>query len=224
MITLDGGATITTAGQRDQGSYALNASNGGIIDASAGGKFLLNGDILAAGGVAANSTLPAQNSTITLTMGNSSLWNGASYIESNAAGTGTLALTMNDAVWNMRDSSTLTSLTLNAGGTINFQHAEDAARQTLTINEDYTGNGGKLVFNTVLSDDTSETDRLIVKGNTSGRSAVDVNNIGGAGAQTVEGIEIVSVGGNSEGTFEKASRIVAGVMTITLCRKVRIGF
>lgn len=210
VITLDGGATITTAGQRDQGSYALNASNGGIIDASAGGKFLLNGDILAAGGVAANSTLPAQNSTITLTMGNSSLWNGASYIESNAAGTGTLALTMNDAVWNMRDSSTLTSLTLNAGGTINFQHAEDAAWQTLTINEDYTGNGGKLVFNTVLSDDTSETDRLIVKGNTSGRTAVDVNNIGGAGAQTVEGIEIVSVGGNSEGTFEKASRIVAG--------------
>lgn len=210
VITLDGGATITTAGQRDQGSYALNASNGGIIDASAGGKFLLNGDILAAGGVAANSTLPAQNSTITLTMGNSSLWNGASYIESNAAGTGTLALTMNDAVWNMRDSSTLTSLTLNAGGTINFQHAEDAAWQTLTINEDYTGNGGKLVFNTVLSDDTSETDRLIVEGNTSGRTAVDVNNIGGAGAQTVEGIEIVSVGGNSEGTFEKASRIVAG--------------
>lgn len=210
VITLDGGATITTAGQRDQGSYALNASNGGIIDASAGGKFLLNGDILAAGGVAANSTLPAQNSTITLTMGNSSLWNGASYIESNAAGTGTLALTMNDAVWNMRDSSTLTSLTLNAGGTINFQHNEDVAWQTLTINEDYTGNGGKLVFNTVLSDDTSETDRLIVEGNTSGRTAVDVNNIGGAGAQTVEGIEIVSVGGNSEGTFEKASRIVAG--------------
>ncbi|KUR04194.1 autotransporter outer membrane beta-barrel domain-containing protein [Enterobacter bugandensis] len=210
VITLDGGATITTAGQRDQGSYALNASNGGIIDASAGGKFLLNGDILAAGGVAASSTLPAQNSTITLTMGYSSLWNGASYIESNAAGTGTLALTMNDAVWNMRDSSTLTSLTLNAGGTINFQHAEDAAWQTLTINEDYTGNGGKLVFNTVLSDDTSETDRLIVEGNTSGRTAVDVNNIGGTGAQTVEGIEIVSVGGNSEGTFEKASRIVAG--------------
>ena len=210
VIALAGGATITTAGQRDSGSYALNASNGGVIDASAGGKFILNGDILSAGGVAATSTLPAQNSTITLTMDDNSLWNGASFIESNAAGTGTIALTMNDAVWNLRDSSTLTSLTLNAGGTINFQHAEDAAWQTLTIKDDFIGNGGKLVFNTVLFDDTSETDKLIVEGNTSGHTGVEVNNIGGAGAQTVEGIEIVSVGGNSEGTFEKASRIVAG--------------
>lgn len=210
VITLEGGATITTAGQRDNGSYALNASNGGVIDASAGGKFILNGDILSAGGVAATSTLPAQNSTIMLTMNGNSLWNGASYIESNAAGSGAIALTMNDAVWNMRDSSTLTSLTLNAGGTVNFQHAGDAAWQTLTINEDYIGNGGKLVFNTVLFDDTSETDKLIVEGNTSGHTGVEVNNIGGTGAQTVEGIEIVSVGGNSDGTFEKASRIVAG--------------
>ena len=210
VIALAGGATITTAGQRDSGSYVLNASNGGVIDASAGGKFILNGDILSAGGVAATSTLPAQNSTITLTMDDNSLWNGASFIESNAAGTGTIALTMNDAVWNLRDSSTLTSLTLNAGGTINFQHAEDASWQTLTIKDDFIGNGGKLVFNTVLFDDTSETDKLIVEGNTSGHTGVEVNNIGGAGAQTVEGIEIVSVGGNSEGTFEKASRIVAG--------------
>ncbi|MBG0640491.1 autotransporter outer membrane beta-barrel domain-containing protein [Enterobacter asburiae] len=210
MIALEGGATITTAGQRDNGSYALNASNGGVIDASTGGKFILNGDILSAGGVAATSTLPAQNSTITLTMDDNSLWNGASFIESNAAGTGTIALTMNDAVWNLRDSSTLTSLTLNAGSTINFQHAEDAAWQTLIAKDDFIGNGGKLVFNTVLFDDTSETDKLIVEGNTSGQTGVEVNNIGGAGAQTVEGIEIVSVGGNSEGTFEKASRIVAG--------------
>ncbi len=36
VIALAGGATITTAGQRDSGSYALNASNGGVIDASAG--------------------------------------------------------------------------------------------------------------------------------------------------------------------------------------------
>ena len=219
VITLGGGATITTAGQRDSGSYALNASNGGVIDASAGGKFTLNGDILSAGGVAATSTAAAQNSAIALTMQDNSLWNGASYIESNANGTGTIALTMNDAVWNMRDSSTLTSLTLNAGGTINFQHAEDAAWQTLTISDDFIGNGGKLVFNTVLFDDTSETDKLIVEGNTSGHTGVEVNNIGGTGAQTIEGIEIVSVGGNSDGTFEKASRIVAGGYDYNLVQK-----
>ncbi|MDI8993174.1 autotransporter outer membrane beta-barrel domain-containing protein, partial [Salmonella enterica subsp. enterica serovar Anatum] len=42
----------------------------------------------------------------------------------------------------------------------------------LTINEDYVGNGGKLVFNTVLNDDDSETDRLQVLGNTSGNTFV----------------------------------------------------
>ena len=219
VITLNGGATITTAGQRDVGSYALNAGNGGIIDASAGGRFVLNGDILSAGGVAATSTLPAQNSAIRLRMRDNSLWNGASFIESNAAGSGTIALTMDDAVWNMRESSTLTSLALNAGGTINFQHSGDAAWQTLTINGDYAGNGGKLVFNTVLFDDTSATDKLIVEGNTSGHTGVEVNNIGGAGAQTVEGIEIVSVGGSSDGTFGKVGRIVAGGFDYNVVQK-----
>ncbi|WP_218488023.1 autotransporter outer membrane beta-barrel domain-containing protein, partial [Salmonella enterica] len=42
---------------------------------------------------------------------------------------------------------------------------------------------------TVLNDDDSETDRLQVLGNTSGNTFVAVNNIGGAGAQTIEGIE-----------------------------------
>ncbi len=51
---------------------------------------------------------------------------------------------------------------------------------------------------------------MIVKGNTAGNTFVAINNIGGTGAQTVEGIEIIEVEGNSAGTFEKAGRIVAG--------------
>ncbi|MDI5434786.1 hypothetical protein MJM45_29340, partial [Salmonella enterica subsp. enterica serovar Kentucky] len=42
----------------------------------------------------------------------------------------------------------LTDLTLNSGATINFSHEDGEPWQTLTINEDYVGNGGKLVFNT----------------------------------------------------------------------------
>ncbi|MDI8083761.1 autotransporter outer membrane beta-barrel domain-containing protein, partial [Salmonella enterica subsp. enterica serovar Kentucky] len=40
-----------------------------------------------------------------------------------------------------------------------------------------------------------------------------------AGAQTIEGIEIVNVAGNSNGTFEKASRIVAGAYDYNVVQK-----
>lgn len=49
---------------------------------------------------------------------------------------------------------------------------------TLTVNGDYTG-GGTLIINTVLGDDTSATDKLIVTGNTSGDTGVVVNNVRG---------------------------------------------
>ncbi len=152
-------------------------------------------------------------------MTDNSRWDGASYITSATAGTGVISVQMSDATWNMTSSSTLTDLTLNSGATINFSHEDGEPWQTLTINEDYVGNGGKLVFNTVLSDDDSETDRLQVLGNTSGNTFVAVNNIGGAGAQTIEGIEIVNVAGNSNGTFEKASRIVAGAYDYNMVQK-----
>lgn len=80
---------------------------------------------------------------------------------------------------------------------------------TLTVNGDYTG-GGTLIINTVLGDDTSATDKLIVTGNTSGDTGVVVNNVRGQGAQTADGIEIVHVGGQSDGNFRLENRAVAG--------------
>ncbi|TCR98660.1 autotransporter outer membrane beta-barrel domain-containing protein [Rhizobium sp. BK418] len=72
---------------------------------------------------------------------------------------------------------------------------------TLTINGNYTGNGGTLAIESVLGGDTSPTDRLVVTGNTAGTTNVRVTNLGGGGAQTVEGIKIVDVGGTSAGSF-----------------------
>lgn len=72
---------------------------------------------------------------------------------------------------------------------------------TLTISGNYTGSGGTLEIESVLGDDTSSTDRLVVTGNTSGTTNVKVINLGGGGAQTVEGIKIVDVGGTSAGSF-----------------------
>ncbi|MBB3660652.1 fibronectin-binding autotransporter adhesin [Rhizobium sp. BK650] len=72
---------------------------------------------------------------------------------------------------------------------------------TLTISGNYTGNGGTLDIESVLGGDASPTDRLVVTGNTAGTTNVRVTNLGGGGAQTVEGIKIVDVGGTSAGTF-----------------------
>ena len=218
-ISLAGGAAITMAGDHSNESYAISTETGGIVDGSAGGRFLIDGDLHAANGTAATSTLAQQNSTIKLNMTDNSLWSGASYITSTTAGTGVISLQMRDATWNMTHSSTLTDLTLNSGAVVNFGHGGDEAWQTLTINEDFTGNDGKLVFNTVLHDDASETDKLTVLGNTSGNAFVAVNNIGGTGAQTVEGIEIIDVAGHSDGTFEKAGRIVAGAYDYNVVQK-----
>ncbi|WP_171863078.1 intestinal colonization autotransporter adhesin MisL [Citrobacter freundii] len=218
-INLAGGTAITMAGNHSNESYAISTETGGSVDGSAGGRFLIDGDLHAAGATAATSSLPQQNSTITLNMTDNSLWSGASYITSVTAGTGVISLQMSDATWNMTKSSTLTDLTLNGGSVVNFGHTDGEPWQTLTINEDFTGNGGKLVFNTVLNDDTSETDKLKVLGNTAGNAFVAVNNIGGTGAQTVEGIEIIEVAGNSDGTFEKAGRIVAGAYDYNVVQK-----
>lgn len=73
---------------------------------------------------------------------------------------------------------------------------------TLTIQDEYIGTGGIVELNTALGDDTSDTDLLVVNGDTSGTSSLIVNNVGGAGAQTgATGIKVIDVGGASNGTF-----------------------
>ena len=71
----------------------------------------------------------------------------------------------------------------------------------LTVNGNYTGNNGLMTFNATLGGDNSPTDKMNVKGDTQGNTRVRVDNIGGVGAQTVNGIELIEVGGNSAGNF-----------------------
>ncbi|EKM9178634.1 autotransporter outer membrane beta-barrel domain-containing protein [Escherichia coli] len=59
----------------------------------------------------------------------------------------------------------------------------------LTVNGNYTGNNGLMTFNATLGGDNSPTDKMNVKGDTQGNTRVRVDNIGGVGAQTVNGIK-----------------------------------
>ncbi|MCD1125452.1 autotransporter-associated beta strand repeat-containing protein [Jinshanibacter sp. LJY008] len=89
-------------------------------------------------------------------------------------------------------------------------------RSQLIVKGNYIGNNGLLTISTILGDDNSATDKLVVAGDTSGTTRLVVNNSGGAGAQTVNGIEVVSVAGQSNGQFTLANRVVAGAYEYSL--------
>ena len=87
---------------------------------------------------------------------------------------------------------------------------------TLTIAGDYISNGGSMEIETVLGADSSSTDRLVVTGSTSGTTHLTVVNLGGAGAQTNEGIKIVDVSGASNGAFLlKGDYVFKGQQAVT---------
>lgn len=72
---------------------------------------------------------------------------------------------------------------------------------------------------TVLGGDDSPTDRLVVNGSTVGDTSITVTNAGGAGGLTVEGIELVTVKGKSDGVFTLANRVAAGAYDYSLVTK-----
>ncbi len=108
-------------------------------------------------------------------------------------------------------SATTGTLTIAGGltnsGAIHLGGAD--VGNVLRVQGNFAG-GGTLMLNTVLGDDTSATDKLVVEGNTSGSTAVLVNNKGGLGADTHNGIQIVQVDGASDGNFYLGSRVVQG--------------
>ena len=204
LVTLEGGLNVATAGRQTDGSYALYAA-GGTIDGSTGGKYNIDGDINAEG----------TGSLIDLNLTDGSVWNGAAY--QSSLGESRVALT--NASWNMDGNSSVSALTLNTGSQINFAHSDaDPTFKTLTVTGNYHGDGGLLVMNTQLGDDNSPTDKLIVTGDTTGSTYVAVNNAGGIGALTTNGIKLIEVQGDSSGQFVQQGRIVAGLYDYYLQR------
>ncbi|MHC1671874.1 autotransporter outer membrane beta-barrel domain-containing protein [Stenotrophomonas maltophilia] len=112
------------------------------------------------------------------------------------------------SVWNMTGDSSISGVFVNSGS-LSFQH-DGGAFKSLTVNGDYVGNGGSIAFNTALEGDDSSSDRLIVRGNVEGETGVQINNVGGKGALTEKGIQLIAVGGKSNGDFKLLGRAVGG--------------
>ncbi|HBX14493.1 MAG TPA: autotransporter outer membrane beta-barrel domain-containing protein, partial [Leclercia adecarboxylata] len=104
-----------------------------------------------------------------------------------------------------------------SSGTRQISGLNDMGGKDFTINGDYTGMSGSLIaMNSVLGDDNALTDHLTITGNSAGVSDIRISNIGGAGAKTVNGMQIVSVGGDSGAAFSLAKPVVVGAWEYSL--------
>ncbi|MGZ0025037.1 autotransporter family protein [Stenotrophomonas sp. AG209] len=173
----------------------VSGGNGVIAEAVYGGTLNLNVDASQLQG-----TLRADaTSQLHANFSNGAVLNGAM--------TNVTSATLDSATWNMTGNSTVGALNLG-NGTVSL--GDGSAFHTLNVAGNFTGNGGTLAFNTVLAGDDAATDKLIIGGDTSGTANVRVNNVGGAGAQTNQGIQLIQVGGASNGQFNLAGRAVGG--------------
>lgn len=151
----------------------------------------------------------------TLTLANLNTYTGATNVmagtlRAGAAGAFSTASAFSVANGALLDlngiSQTVASLT-NSG----MVNVSTNANTILTVSGNYTGNNGVLGLSTVLGDDSSPTDLLHVRGNTSGSTALVVTNAGGLGGDTLgNGIKVVQVDGASNGVFTQGARVEAG--------------
>jgi len=129
-------------------------------------------------------------------------------------------LTLVDSTWNLTGNSNVTNL-VNDPSIIDFSAPQNGAFKTLTV-VNYSGDG-TLALNTVLGDDDSPSDTLVVDGGTaSGPGLITIKPAGGEGAVTVaNGILVVdAINGATTSTnaFALGNRVVAGPYEYTLQR------
>lgn len=96
--------------------------------------------------------------------------------------------------------------------------ATTANSDTVTIENYVGGANSQLFFNGELEGDDSTINKLIITGDSQGESRVQVTNLGGRGAQTLNGIELIEVQGASDANFVRAGRIIAGAFDYDLVR------
>ena len=194
-VTLNGGGLLTTADITSNRSVLIG-NNNGFIGVDTGKTFTLNGDITGTG------NLLKDGAGTLLLRGNGNTYSGQTTVFGGVLEAGarnafsknsSVSLSPNTALELNRFDQTIAGL--ENAGTIRFGTTSAAA---LTVNGNYAGNGGAIVFNTVLGDSNSPTNRMIVSGNVSGQTAIYINNLGGQGDFTAgDGIMLVQVGGQS---------------------------
>ncbi|KAF1011327.1 MAG: Adhesin BmaC autotransporter [Pseudomonas fluorescens] len=106
-------------------------------------------------------------------------------------------------------------VTINNSGLIDMTTGSTSATDRLTINGNYTGNNATLALQSVLGDDSSPSDKLMVsQGTLQGSTGIRITNFGGAGALTLQdGIQVVQATNGatgSAGAFSLRGAVSAG--------------
>ncbi|EGQ6177493.1 autotransporter outer membrane beta-barrel domain-containing protein [Escherichia coli] len=196
------------------GDSSLHGNTAAILATNSVGQIdMINSTARSDMGILANI---GSNAEITVDASQKSVLSGTTSV---ATGSSLNILLSDGASWISGGDSTVTNLLLDNGNLV--ISGPDATRNVgnvVTVTGDYRGNNGNIEFNTVLAGDDSATDKLIVQGNTSGKTFVTVNKAGGSGAQTLNGIELIHVDGQSDGEFTQTGRIAAGAYDYTLGR------
>ncbi|MDR6871456.1 fibronectin-binding autotransporter adhesin [Bosea sp. BE125] len=219
-VTFDGGLLRATADNPNFfagfDTRTINIGANGIVIDTDGHDIGMSPNFTGAGALIKDGA-----GKLELTGNSGSTFTGAgSVVAGTLAVNGVLGGTMEVISGRLQGIGTVGSTINQLGGTI----APGNSIGTLTINGNYLGNGGRLEIETVLGGDASPSDRLVIIGSTAGSTLVTVLNQGGAGAQTIEGIKIVDVGGASNGVFtlqgnyvfQGQQAVVAGAYAYTL--------
>ena len=202
-ISLIGNTTIKT-----QDGVAIFVP---VVTDSAGN--LLPGGTVTGSGVMdiTGNIISAGEGSISLDMASGSRFVGETFVNTEPTVDSSLNLSLAEQTqWTITGDSSLTQLN-NAGDIVFDTPSHNGQFKTLTINANYHGDNSNLYLNTQLGDDNSPTDKVIITGDTSGSTTLYVNNIGGEGALTTKGIEVIDVGGQSDGVFTQGNQVQTGL-------------
>ncbi|MBB6810178.1 autotransporter outer membrane beta-barrel domain-containing protein [Escherichia coli] len=215
LFIVDESSQLTVSATENLGAASVN--NSGTLVLNSATDWQLTNDVSGSGTV-------RKTGSGSLTVGNNAAWTGQTDIDAGTLilGNAGAPVMLASSQVNITENGTLSGYGGVAGNVTNSGTLDlraDAPGNVLTVGGNYTGNNGTLLMNTVLGDDSSVTDKLVIKGDASGQTRVAVTNAGGTGAQTLNGIELIHVDGNADSAeFVQAGRIAAGAYDYRLGR------
>lgn len=196
-LTLDNGALLSGGNGT---ALSLDAAVSGRFDVRLENAAQMQGDIVITREDLENGLVPQSQVQVSLA-GGSHWWGSSDLVEHMELDGG--------SQWTLRGDARVDALTMR-DSTLALSDGRTAVGNTLTVDGDLHSDGGTFLFRGALAGDDTVIDRLHVRGDTSGDASVRVQNVGGVGAPTEDGIPLIQVDGASLARYALAGRAVGG--------------